>query len=349
MILKMVCLIKILIYCKYLLIIYFLEIDRLPDSFVCDICDKEFLSEQELSEHNSIHFNTNTELKCEHCGKIFNKLKNLCEHSRSHNKREHICEVCNKAFLTIKHLNNHMDGHLEGEKYSCKICGAKFKRKSQIKNHVENHRKEHPHICHICNKGFKKSYWLVDHIYSHTGEKRYECPICYKKFIHRNALRVHKRRHDPTDTFICEKCGHAYSVRKTATHYNCPKCLPEYVCEICSKSFKHRPSFMRHIKIHTGTKEHVCHICNHGFIQKAAYNTHMNSHKRKGEDAQRLDYIKRKLHDMKANNENNVERYYCHICNENLDGEEEAKKHIEIHNGRYFILRLSQMHLKNDG
>lgn len=54
-------------------------------SFNCKVCNKKFVSKQNLREHNFIHLNKKP-FKCTFCGKKFRQSSQLCLHKRSHKK-----------------------------------------------------------------------------------------------------------------------------------------------------------------------------------------------------------------------------------------------------------------------
>ena len=54
-------------------------------SFQCRICNKGFVSKQNLREHIFIHQNIKP-FRCSFCGKKFRQSSQLCLHKRSHKK-----------------------------------------------------------------------------------------------------------------------------------------------------------------------------------------------------------------------------------------------------------------------
>ena len=54
-------------------------------SFTCKVCNKKFVSKQNLREHNFIHLNKKP-FRCTFCGKKFRQSSQLCLHKRSHKK-----------------------------------------------------------------------------------------------------------------------------------------------------------------------------------------------------------------------------------------------------------------------
>ena len=97
--------------------------------FKCEICDKEFKSNNGLRYHfNSTHktFHLQSQLtahvkifhgnkmkclKCDSCGKSFSQAQSLKNHINSvHNgQKDHKCDSCGKEFSQGGHLKRHID------------------------------------------------------------------------------------------------------------------------------------------------------------------------------------------------------------------------------------------------
>ena len=60
-------------------------------AFSCKVCNKRFVSKQNLREHNFIHQDKKP-FRCSFCGKKFRQSSQLCLHKRSHKKN--YAETC---------------------------------------------------------------------------------------------------------------------------------------------------------------------------------------------------------------------------------------------------------------
>nr|XP_023027155.1 zinc finger protein 883-like [Leptinotarsa decemlineata] len=70
--------------------------------------------------------------------------------------------------------------------------------------------------------------------------------------------------------FDCENsCGQ---------HQNTDKEKKQFICRICSKSFKRKDLLTKHEKIHTGKKSHHCKFCSKSFLKRGDLAVHERVH-----------------------------------------------------------------------
>lgn len=81
--------------------------------FQCDYCDQTFLVKPYLTRHlatkHNVYDNDGNPLKCDICGKIFNRTTLFKIHQNVH--KEHKCRICNKLFSKQKYLAAHLQRH----------------------------------------------------------------------------------------------------------------------------------------------------------------------------------------------------------------------------------------------
>ena len=149
----------------------------------CNICDKNFSSENSLKMHLKTHSKSDDEYKphiCDICFKAFPQKANLNVHKRDVHEylklRKHVCSICQKVFPTNTSLLRHMKVHLrreDREKFECSKCGIEFLTKYSFQKHIkaneklinckEIETKPPREPCLICEKEFNANY-LAEHI-----------------------------------------------------------------------------------------------------------------------------------------------------------------------------------------
>ncbi|XP_067144789.1 zinc finger protein 431-like [Centruroides vittatus] len=95
----------------------------------CNICKKELASKHSLNVHQRIHFDIKPFL-CEVCNKRFISTSAMKHHQSFHNK-DNLCYVCKKDFYDKFHLIRHQSVH---KKHLCIHCKDRFKTKAAAIN-----------------------------------------------------------------------------------------------------------------------------------------------------------------------------------------------------------------------
>ncbi|XP_068241331.1 uncharacterized protein [Palaemon carinicauda] len=96
------------------------------NSYICSICKKLYVSDEQLKEHLVEHI---TYTFCKACGQSFSHAKSLRNHTDiSCKKRRVMCKVCNNIFLGVEVLRKHCEVHFSDSKYICGFCGEKHGR-----------------------------------------------------------------------------------------------------------------------------------------------------------------------------------------------------------------------------
>lgn len=92
--------------------------DKYQKPWKCNFCEECFKRKGTLEDHQrEVHNNEPSTVKCETCGKTFNRISNWRRHMQIH-----------KKLLNVENEAN----------YKCEKCGKTFGRKDNLKKHVNN-------------------------------------------------------------------------------------------------------------------------------------------------------------------------------------------------------------------
>lgn len=161
--------------------------------FVCEICEEEFPSKEDLDSHSSTH--KQKKYSCTYCLKAFNRKDCFASHVRTHTgERPFKCDVCNKTFTQRNALTTHMTLHT-GKTVKCTMCDKTFSRPSFLKVHYREHTNERPYACDMCPKRYKQMIHLRTHQLNHFNAKPYPCKVCGKNFSQKSSLNQHLYTH----------------------------------------------------------------------------------------------------------------------------------------------------------
>lgn len=97
-------------------------------SWPCDLCDKVFPKQCQLTRHYTVH-SSERRYKCDVCHRTFTRLEHRKRHMAIHSKeRRYECDLCEKTFSRSDHLLTHVKGvHASVKPYRCpKMCGERF-------------------------------------------------------------------------------------------------------------------------------------------------------------------------------------------------------------------------------
>ena len=199
--------------------------------------------------------------ECKHCNNNFVTRRSLEQHLISSHPAQgeqiFVCITCDKKFLSEVGLYLHVTNkHSEGrtEVLSCEEedCSYSTSSKQLMRAHRLSHANNSVIKCPVCDKeylGGAKAF--KNHMKLHTGDKNYICHICDKSFVSQSRLTYHKANvHEP----------------------------PKYQCDNCSKMFRSKVSFERHILVHSSdpvaSRPFQCEFCDY----KARTSGNLTSH-----------------------------------------------------------------------
>lgn len=164
--------------------------------FVCEICNKSFLSEHNLRAHKNVHNRDTSHHICHICGWHFKERSNLKQHLESHGNNKTSCGICNKQ-LSHRYMQEHMKIHEGQKEFQCSTCGHQFVSRERLKRHMVRHSGEPKYKCDLCPKAYTRSDKLLYHRRSHEEQMSYVCSVksCGKGFFSIKSLRKHENKH----------------------------------------------------------------------------------------------------------------------------------------------------------
>ena len=138
-----------------------------PETYLCDVCPKEFLSKCGLRRHRMAIYTKEFKYKCSTCDKGYNDMWNFKGHLPSHSTV--LCEKCT-------------------------VCGTSFNYKSSLNRHLQTCGKTVSISCETCNKKFLSKSGLADHVSAEHSNREYKCNYCEKTYKWRLSLKKHTDR-----------------------------------------------------------------------------------------------------------------------------------------------------------
>uniref|UniRef100_A0A3Q3WKG7 C2H2-type domain-containing protein n=1 Tax=Mola mola TaxID=94237 RepID=A0A3Q3WKG7_MOLML len=121
--------------------------------FTCYVCDRTFLSSEELTQHQPTHSKDDKPFKCVHCKESFKTFSELTVHRRQLcPEKQLVCKDCNETFRSAGLLRTHrLTQHprpdadtaelLEDpmKTHRCKKCGQGFETEADLAEHQEKY------------------------------------------------------------------------------------------------------------------------------------------------------------------------------------------------------------------
>ena len=231
------------------------ENDTVTLHHCCEICEKQFTSQEDLKKHKQIHIDSKSFYVCDICGEGFAKRCTMTEHMSKHQSgrdqqsSNFDCDTCDKSFTKYSALHCHKIIHMKQGPYKCDICLKSFVKKNTLQSHLMTHYDDRPHKCTVCHKGFKRTYTLKEHMKVHC-ENLHKCSYCPKQYTERSQLELHMKTHRENlliryQCHVCSKCFTKKSNLKTHMKIHCSE--KAYKCDICLKSYAVKEYFIRHL------------------------------------------------------------------------------------------------------
>ncbi|XP_066931962.1 zinc finger protein 182-like [Clytia hemisphaerica] len=201
-------------------------------TYVCDLCQKEFVKKDYLNRHLRRH-ESSTATDCGECGKTYRDKPTMRQHmvDAHGSEAKHYCNICKQGFVIVSTLQRHMRIHLDSRPFTCDQCPGTYKSKEDLRRHKRTHEADRPYKCDICHNGFVDKSGLNRHMRIHTGEKPFTCPDCGQSFTQCGTMKLHRAKRHPNSTIELTDLRSgariaAEMTTKTATDEDTPK-IPE--------------------------------------------------------------------------------------------------------------------------
>ncbi|CAO1430821.1 unnamed protein product [Diamesa hyperborea] len=221
------------------------SLDELLDNDLkCDLCNKYFENELNLSLHLRAHEENNTTSSLNRYGSM-----KVCK--KYDNKVLYPCQFCGKEFLRPHEKVKHERIHSGEKPFQCNICGKSFRVSYCLNLHKKTHSDDRPYVCGFknCNKRFKSVSVYNHHIMTHSDARNYPCPFCPKKFKTAVQLAGHKNSHiKPFSCHICNRpFSNLYSVKNHIKTHDKNNSL-QFTCNICGAQYARKVALAEHVK-----------------------------------------------------------------------------------------------------
>lgn len=201
--------------------------------------------------------------------------------SRHNNKYSSFFSVEEKVILKVESCIT--DNFVSS--FKCISCNETFPDEFSLHTHVSTH------FDHVSVKGEVKNpdsdiddqaaeEENSDYLSKLKGEGEFTCEKCFESFPRQNLLKVHSHKVHGEDAFECPICGKMFPLRKYVIRHKKKEHIVDgaYKCETCGFSIKKYNNFLRHLKLHTGTKDYTCECCGKSFTTPTVLRRHLRRH-----------------------------------------------------------------------
>eukprot|EP01083_Nonionella_stella_P105419 303213_1 len=203
----------------------------------CELCDRKFLFEPQLSRHMTFAHKTcvvtvkvDLPTKLYHFEASTNTLRVY--------KQVYTCIICHLQHRSNRLLVEHIRLHLGEKPFKCNMCNERFSHTCFLDQHRKSKHTDIMHICAICSKICGSISSLAKHVKTHSEKTPdpIQCTLCNLSFQSKKNLKSHDKK--------------VHNIRQETT-----------TCSFCGKVFKSLSDMRRHEMSHTGVKPFKCASC----------------------------------------------------------------------------------------
>ena len=191
-------------------------------SIFCELCDKGYSSNRNLKMHIKRAHTKQRDFSCNICEKCFVTNSDLTKHKMIHSdKKAFQCNICDKSFTYKSDLTRHSSVHLDVKAFECDMCPKSFKDVGTLRKHKVIHNGFKPFHCDMCDKSFRRRVELFNHHKHHT---KYACNICSEAFMYKPDFNNHMKSHTmksenvviESEPFIPIEASENFSIKEEA-------------------------------------------------------------------------------------------------------------------------------------
>ncbi|XP_073991057.1 uncharacterized protein isoform X2 [Rhodnius prolixus] len=137
--------------------------------YMCNYCPRTFAQYSTAKSHEEMHMGGLRMFQCEICDRMFKTELDLSTHRSSHEGlHEYKCITCNRGFKKQSDLNKHNQRyHCDNKPYPCNQCTKSYVTLRELQLHATVHTGELPFTCFLCSKSYRSSTTLKRHMYKH--------------------------------------------------------------------------------------------------------------------------------------------------------------------------------------
>ena len=174
---------------------------------------------------------------------------------------------------------------IDVDKVKCTHCDAALQSTQEVKNHLKSIHNIGYFMCKYCGKTIELEKTLKEHEFRAHGNTEYgskSCEFCGLAFVHSHRLKKHVfNAHQNERPFVCDICSKGFKHNgPLQAHRLIHTGEKNFLCtsEGCGKAFTKETTLTQHERLHTGIKPYKCQACNVAFAQKNSLNVHNNTH-----------------------------------------------------------------------
>ena len=245
------------------------------ETYQCDVCKKNLKTQDELTSHNNIcklvqKIRSTGQAACDLCRQVFNKPKLMRLHYHTHT-HPYECMKCQKRFLKSSGLTGHACKVIEGA-FKCQACDRSFTSKRFLIRHKSFFHSKQVYHCQFCGKGFNRRLKFQNHI----------CKLedgSYGNIVMKNGKRA------VVEKLVCDTCGKTFSSRSNLNKHVISHGEKQFNCKFCGKTFHYENYLHDHISgVHLNLYKYQCTDCGKMMKSKTGLVAHVKQFHRENAD-----------------------------------------------------------------